>query len=128
MYAVVGAEGIELERAGVERAKAAICARAIEGRANPAPTTADLSATDPPPKPAKTPTEKKSTAGAKESALWADIVPHLRTVFPNDQPSPTQNQSFHAVKNWLHDKHKTMGDSTIREGIKRHFPEWTSRP
>ncbi len=74
----------------------------------------------------KTSVDKKKTsaAGTKESPLWkANIVPHLKTLFPG-KPYPSKNESFHAAKDWLFKNHKTMVDSTVREGIKRHFPEW----
>ena len=77
----------------------------------------------------KTSVDKKKTsaAGTKESPLWkANIVPHLKTLFPG-KPYPSKNESFHAAKDWLFNNHKTMVDSTIREGIKRHFPEWFPR-
>jgi hypothetical protein len=65
-----------------------------------------------------------SAAGTKESPLWkAKIVPHLKTLFPG-KPYPTKNESFHAAKDWLFDNEKTLSDSAIREGIKRHFPKW----
>ena len=65
-----------------------------------------------------------SAAGTKESPLWkADIVPHLKTLFPG-KPYPSKNKSFHAAKDWLFNNKKAMSDSAIREGIKRHFPKW----
>ena len=91
----------------------------------------DSASTEPPqPAPAETPTEPtkpikgKSAAGAKELKAWEKIVPYLRAEFPDNEPAPSPNVSFTAAKDFLVDNKLAMADSTIRDGIKRHFPEW----
>jgi hypothetical protein len=67
---------------------------------------------------------KKTAVGAKESVVWAELVAYLKAKFPG-KPYPQSDVSFNAAKNWLLDNKKALlAESTIRAGLKRHFPKW----
>jgi hypothetical protein len=67
---------------------------------------------------------KKTAVGAKESVVWVELVAYLKAKFPG-KPYPQSNVSFNAAKNWLLDNKKALlAESTIRAGLKRHFPKW----
>ena len=67
---------------------------------------------------------KKTAVGAKESAVWVELVAYLKAKFPG-KPYPQSNVSFNAAKNWLLDNKKALlAESTIRAGLKRHLPKW----
>jgi hypothetical protein len=67
---------------------------------------------------------KKTAVGAQESAVWAELVAYLEAKFPG-KPYPRSDVSFNAAKNWLLDNKKALFvESTIRAGLKRHFPKW----
>jgi hypothetical protein len=98
--------------------------RPEQSKPHPQPKPPASAKTSTKPKP---PTKKKSAAGAKESKSWAKIVPHLKAKFPEGGPNPNRNASFNAAKDFLADKKNGLAmlvDSTIRTGIKRHFPQW----
>jgi hypothetical protein len=71
------------------------------------------------------PRRRKQGAGPKESQLWDEIVPHLKAAFPGSEP-PKAADSFRVVSEWLRQRGKVLAKSTIRKGIKRHFPEWSA--
>jgi hypothetical protein len=64
----------------------------------------------------------KRKSGAKERKEWAKIVPYLKSKFPRKPPE--SDVSFNVVKDWLASNKTTMADSTIRDGLRRHFPKW----
>ena len=67
---------------------------------------------------------KKTAVGAKESVVWVELVAYLKAKFPG-KPYPQSDVSFNAAKNWLLDNKKALlAESTIRAGLKRHFPKW----
>ena len=67
---------------------------------------------------------KKAAVGAKESEVWVELVAYLKATFPG-KPYPQSDVSFNAAKNWLLDNKKALlAESTIRAGLKRHFPKW----
>ena len=66
---------------------------------------------------------EKSRAGAKEAGYWPKLVKHLKAEFPH-KPYPPSDVSFNAAKNWLNDQKIEVAESTIRNGLRRHFPEW----
>ena len=132
----VFAIGIELEAAAVETLfpVSTVSVSPVEAESSVATVSASPVATEPPVETVSvtTPLARKkskgkkgtSAAGTKELPLWkANIVPHLKTLFPG-KPYPSKNESFHAAKDWLLDNNKSLSDSAIREGIKRHFPKW----
>jgi hypothetical protein len=61
-------------------------------------------------------------AGPKERPEWVSIVAHLRALY-HIGAIFDRNEAFHAVKDWLAAKKLTMANSTIYEGIERHWPE-----
>jgi hypothetical protein len=105
------AVGIEVERAAVE---------ALWPAKPESPRPASV--TSPPAR--KKSKGKKAAVGAKESVVWVELVAYLKDKFPG-KPCPQSDVSFNAAKNWLLDNNKALlAESTIRAGLKRHFPKW----
>ena len=73
------------------------------------------------------PAKKKAYAGAKrgpkEIKPWTAIARRLQ-VLRKAGKLPDRNAAFHAVKDWLAKKNKTMANSTIYAGLDRHCAGW----
>jgi hypothetical protein len=67
--------------------------------------------------------KRKRKPGPKQYAAWAQLLPHLDSLFENGTIANTED-AFHEARKWLEQKKLVWTDKTIREGIKRNRPGW----